>query len=342
MSDDLRVWKPEGMILPLRDVAWAKGDAWAPDIIARNGVHYFYFCTGSAIGVATAPTPTGPFKDALGKPLVPFENDMSSIDPMAFIDDDGQAWLYWGATFDGRLFARKLNPDMISFAGEKITVYAYDAPSYYHCEGAFVFKRDGLYYLMWSEYNWTAVPELKEDLSYRVNFATARSPAGPFIREPSRLPILSTNMSLGFVGPGHHSMLRIPDSGDWLIAYHFHNGDTIRRAAIDRVQFGKDGVLWTVNPSCHNIAPQPVNAALTLRQTGPFHASETIEFSIHFPSGKEVADMTLRNGETVLWQGPGSATVGLRNLPRGFYRVVLSARFRDGTQATSASLDFDV
>jgi len=253
-SEDLRVWKPEGMILRLRDVAWAKGDAWAPDMVERNGVYYFYFCSGSAIGVATARTPTGPFKDALGRPLVPFEKDMSSIDPMAFIDDDGQAWLYWGATFDGRLFVRKLNADMVSFGGEKIVVYAYDTTSYYHCEGAFVFKRNGLYYFTWSEYNWTTLPNMKEDLSYRVNFAVASSPTGPFVREPSRLPLLSTNMAQGFVGPGHHSVLRLPGTDKHLIAYHYHNGDTVRRVAIDRLQFGADGLPWAVNPTRRGVS----------------------------------------------------------------------------------------
>jgi beta-xylosidase len=79
------------MILKLADVSWANGDPWAPDIIQRNGLFYFYFCSGSAIGVAVSDNPVGPFHDALCKPLIPYEEDMSSIDPKAFIDDDGQA-----------------------------------------------------------------------------------------------------------------------------------------------------------------------------------------------------------------------------------------------------------
>ncbi|MCL1910561.1 MAG: family 43 glycosylhydrolase [Kiritimatiellaeota bacterium] len=340
-SDDLRVWRPEGMALALRDVAWAKGDAWAPDIVARNGIYYFYFCTGSAIGVATATTPIGSFKDALGRPLIPYESDMSSIDPMAFIDDDGQAWLYWGATFDGRLFVRKLNPDMISFAGEKSLSFDYKPDAYYHCEGSFMFKRDGRYYFMWSEYNWASNPRLDDDPSYRVNFAVADSPAGPFKRIPARLPLLSTDMARGFVGPGHNSVLRLPDTGEHLIAYHWHSGDAVRHVAIDVLKFGADGLPWTVNPSPRGVPARPVRASFALRKTGAFRFGETIVFETRASDALEMSLLDTRSS-LPLWQGAHNDTIEIENLPRGFYRVALVARLRGGKRAVFAPLDFDV
>ena len=89
-----------------------------------------YFCADSSIGVAVAERPTGPFRDALGEPLVPFLPDLSSIDPMVFIDDDEQAYLYWGAVpgywLKGRGFeigtalsVRKLHRDMTRFTAER-------------------------------------------------------------------------------------------------------------------------------------------------------------------------------------------------------------------------------
>ena len=344
-SRDLRKWKPEGTVLALRDVAWAKGEAWAPDIVQRNGVYYFYFCSGSAIGVATSASPTGPFKDALGRPLVPFEADMSSIDPMAFVDDDGQAWLYWGATFDGRLFVRKLNPDMVSFAGETMLSYDYKPDAYYHCEGSFMFKRGGIYYFMWSEYNWTSSPRLDDDPSYRVNFAVAPTPAGPFKRLTSRVPLLSTNMAAGIVGPGHHSVLRLPDTGEHLICYHWHNGDECRHAAIDRLQFGEDGLPWTVNPTEHGVPACPVNAALALRGAGPFRAGSPVAFEVRVPKNREVAEVILFNGDKILWRDPHPATAKMLTLTfseRGFHRATLAANFRDGGTARSAPVDFDI
>ena len=69
-SKNLVEWKKEGVILDVtKDLKWADNKAWAPDCIERDGKYYFYFCANHNIGVAVADSPTGPFKDALGKPL---------------------------------------------------------------------------------------------------------------------------------------------------------------------------------------------------------------------------------------------------------------------------------
>ena len=93
--------------------SWASTNAWAGQAVERNGKFYWYVpiavrSTGRmAIGVAVADSPTGPFRDAIGRPLV----DTNEIDPTVFIDDDGQAYLYWG---NPNLWYVKLNADMIS------------------------------------------------------------------------------------------------------------------------------------------------------------------------------------------------------------------------------------
>ncbi|NLB69033.1 MAG: family 43 glycosylhydrolase, partial [Lentisphaerae bacterium] len=339
-SPDLREWKPEGMILKLADVSWANGDPWAPDIIQRNGLFYFYFCSGSAIGVAVSDNPVGPFHDALCKPLIPYEEDMSSIDPKAFIDDDGQAYLYWGATFDGRLFMRKLNSDMISFSGEKKTIYEFDAHAYYHCEGAFIFKRAGLYYFMWSEYNWTTLPNLEEDNSYRVNFAIASSPEGPFKRVESRVPILSTDMARKIIGPGHNSVFQISGTDTFIIAYHYHHGDEIRFAALDTLQFGSDGLLWTLNPSETGVPPVPLSCGLTLDGTGPFTHEDAISFKAAYPSVAHKLRLVV-NGEIVM-EGSPSPLLNWNNASSGFKRVKLEAVNGSGSVAVSVPLDIDI
>jgi len=64
-------WKKEGVILDVtKDLKWAYLQAWAPDCVERNGTYYFYFCARGKIGVATSNSPTGPFKDALDRPLL--------------------------------------------------------------------------------------------------------------------------------------------------------------------------------------------------------------------------------------------------------------------------------
>jgi arabinoxylan arabinofuranohydrolase len=111
-SADMVNWTDHGSPLSLTTFSWAKSDAWAGQAIQRNGKFYWYVPTTNratgrmAIGVAVSDSPTGPFRDALGRPLV--EN--GEIDPHAFIDDDGQAYLYWG---NPNLWYVRLNADMM-------------------------------------------------------------------------------------------------------------------------------------------------------------------------------------------------------------------------------------
>ena len=114
-SADMVNWTDHGSPLALESFSWADDRAWASQCIERNGKFYWYICAhsrlsgGMAIGVAVADSPTGPFRDAIGKPL--YENgSWDHIDPTVFIDDDGQAWLYWG---NPRVYCVKLNEDMI-------------------------------------------------------------------------------------------------------------------------------------------------------------------------------------------------------------------------------------
>ena len=113
-----RLW----LTLSYTTFSWAKGDAWAGQCIPRNGKFYYYVPVnqksgGMAIGVAVSDSPTGPFKDALGHPLA--STGTGDIDPTVFIDDDGQAYLYWG---NPNLFYVKLNQDMISYSGNIVKV----------------------------------------------------------------------------------------------------------------------------------------------------------------------------------------------------------------------------
>src|SRR5690606_4649739 len=109
-STDMVNWKEYPVPLKPSDFSWAKGDAWAAQVIERNGKFYWYVTVthatidGKAIGVAVSDSPTGPFEDAHGKAII--TNDMTKhtdiswddIDPSVIIDDDGQAYIFWGNT----------------------------------------------------------------------------------------------------------------------------------------------------------------------------------------------------------------------------------------------------
>ncbi len=119
-STDMVNWTDHGVQISLESFTWARDRAWAAQCIERDGKFYWYICAQTiyndmAIGVAVSDSPTGPFKDALGKPLVHLKT-WSEMDPTVSIDDDGQAYLYWGG--NGGFNYVKLNKDMISCSGE--------------------------------------------------------------------------------------------------------------------------------------------------------------------------------------------------------------------------------
>ncbi|WP_027629647.1 family 43 glycosylhydrolase [Ruminiclostridium cellobioparum] len=178
-STDMVNWTDLGSPLAYTDFSWAKGDAWAGQCIPANGKFYYYVPVtqrngGMAIGVAVADNPAGPFKDALGRPLV--STGTGDIDPTVFIDDDGQAYLYWG---NPNLFYVKLNRDMISYSGSVVkvplTVESFgarsknDRPTSYE-EGPWFYKRSGLYYMVFAG----------GPISEHIAYSTSTGPTGPW------------------------------------------------------------------------------------------------------------------------------------------------------------------
>ena len=236
-SRDLIHWKNEGMILDVtKDLKWANLRAWAPAMIRRDGKYFFYFCADAKIGVATNSAPTGRFADALERPLITSsrEHPGQAIDPCAFIDDDGQAYLYYG---QGNLYAYKLKPDMITLDGPPVKM----TPSRFN-EGVFIFKRNGLYYFMWSEND-------ARDVRYQVAYGIAKSPLGPIEIPPDNVVLQRRGQ---VVGTGHHAVVRVPGTDRWYILYHRHaipngNGYT-RETCIARMEFTADGRIQKVDP----------------------------------------------------------------------------------------------
>ncbi|MEV0092779.1 family 43 glycosylhydrolase [Streptomyces sp. NPDC050738] len=252
-SKNLTDWTDHGVVLDLgKDVSWTDSRAWAPTIAEKNGTYYFYFCADAKIGVATAPSPTGPFTDS-GAALIPKNPDGTGqpIDPAAFTDDDGQTYLYWG---NGSAWVVPLGDDMVSFdsgAVERITGLTDFR------EGMFMVKRQGIYHLTYS------IDDTGSE-NYRVGYATATSPQGPFTY---RGVILEKDPSQGILGTGHNSVLQIPGTDDWYICYHRFatpGGDgTHRETTIDRLGFGVDGLIERVVPTLGSVDPRPVPASVT-------------------------------------------------------------------------------
>lgn len=244
-SKNLVDWTEHDTILDLGpDVSWADGRAWAPTAIEKNGKYYLYFSADQNIGVAVADQPTGPFVDS-GAPLISKAdyNGAQQIDPAVFTDDDGQSYLYWG---NGTAYVVPLDADMTSYdVSERVTLTGLTN----FREGLFMNKRAGQYYLSWS------IDDTRSE-DYRVGYAIGSSPTGPFT---NRGEILTKDTSLGIVGTGHHSIVQVPGTDDWYIAYHrfgLPGGDGMHReTTIDRLQFNEDGTIKKVVPTLESVDP---------------------------------------------------------------------------------------
>ena len=234
-SYDMRTWFNAGVVLDSHTVGWANGDGrnWAPQMVARNGKYYLYSAIADNVAVATCTSPVGPCTDK-GSPLIngALYQGVEAIDPMAFIDTDGQAYLYFGGSAGGgNLGIFKLNTDMVSLNGA-VTV---QRPTNY-TEASEVFKRNGKYYLQYSNgaYN---------NNTYNVEYSTSSSPMGPWTFGGK---ILSATGP--YNGPGHDAVLNYPGTDDWYMVYHrYLNGNySVRNVAIDRMYFNGDGSIQPI------------------------------------------------------------------------------------------------
>lgn len=280
-STDLQTWTDEGVMFDLqKDCNWADWYAWAPCVIECKYVkgklartpkemrktgkkvsykYFYYFTAGKNIGVAVADKPEGPFKDALGKPLLnqpPAGIKAQVIDPDVFMDPQtGKYYLYWGNSF---LACSELNDDMISIkeGSTKILINRTDKRKYGYNEGTYVFYRNGKYYFMWSEND-------TRSANYRVRYLISDSPteftSNGQPAQVERTIVLHQDPSKQIYGTGHHSILQKPGTDEWYIVYHrFARPESIklgwsagynREICIDRLEFNEDGTIKPVSPT---------------------------------------------------------------------------------------------
>ena len=253
-SGDLVTWNDEGVIVDLlKDVSWAKRNAWAPCIVEKkiNGEYkyFFYFTAAQKIGVAVSDNPTGPFVD-IGKALIdqhpPGISRGQVIDPDVFTDPkSGKSYLYWG---NGYMAGAELNDDMVSIKNETLAVLTPDAT---FREGSHIFLRNGVYYFLWSEHD-------TRDPDYRVRYGTADAPLGK-INVPANNVVIAKDTTQKIYATGHNSTIQMPGRDEWYIVYHrftYPNGMKMGRAAgyhrevcIDKMEFTQDGTIRPVKPT---------------------------------------------------------------------------------------------
>jgi hypothetical protein len=243
-STDMATWTDHGEVLRIQNFAWAGQDAWAGHAIQRNGRFYWYVpvngrdtATWMDIGVAVADSPTGPFTDAIGGPLITDRTPNSSalnIDPAVFVDDDGQAYMYWGSFFAPRMV--RLNPNMISLNGPVMTPQGLTG----FWEAPWLHKRNGIYYLSYAAGGNPAT----------IEYATASSPLGPWTHRGRVLERTSSPTN-------HHAIFQY--KGQWYIAYHTADapggGEFRRSVAVDLLFYNADGTIRTVVQTRTGVPP---------------------------------------------------------------------------------------
>ena len=244
-SKDLVNWTKHERIIDQSAISWLRLALWAPAAVEKDGKYYLFFGANDVhpgevggIGVAVADKPQGPYKDLLGKPLInDIVNGAQPIDQFVFQDKDGTYYMYYGGW--GHCNIVKLADDFKSLVPfEDDTMYKEVTPKGY-VEGPFMFIRDGKYYFMWSEGGWTGP-------HYRVAYAIADSPFGPFERKGV---ILQQDPKVA-TGAGHHSVMYNKKKDQYYIVYHRRplgsNDGNNRVTCIDKLEFDKDGNILPV------------------------------------------------------------------------------------------------
>jgi beta-xylosidase len=240
----MKNWTAHGVVMRPEQFEFARaGTAWAAQMVSHGGKYFFYTTLRQrtsnehCIGVAVGDSPTGPFKDARGTPLITDGMTTNSsrpnadIDPTVFIDDDGTPWMAWG---NGDFFFVKLNRNMIELDGPITKV-----PFTHVAEGPWLFKRGGLYYNVYA----ADVPGTRPE---QIAYATATSITGPWTYRG----LVTGPAKVGFTI--HPAVIEF--KGQWYFFYHdgstalngIPGGDCRRSVCLEHLFFNPDGTIQPI------------------------------------------------------------------------------------------------
>jgi len=319
---DMVNWQDHGSPLALESFSWADDRAWASQCIERNGKFYWYICAhcrlsgGMAIGVAVSDSPTGPFRDAIGKPLYT-DKKWDHIDPTVMIDDNGQAWIMWG---NPQIYYAKLNDDMISIDGEvrqlPMTEEAFGSPAMNqrekgkqykdsYVEGPWLTKRGGKYQLLYAA---GGVPE-------HISYSTAPSVEGPWTYAGQVMPLCDTKSFTNHCGvadyQGHHYFFyhtgKLPGGGGFG-----------RSVAVEEFRYNADGTFPTIMPTDEGVKPVATFDPFRRVEAETMAFSKGVKTEQNSEVGVYVTD--IHNGDYIKLQNVAFGT----KIPRTFKARVAS------------------
>lgn len=302
---DLKNWTDHGEVFRVpANASWA-GNSWAPAAIARNGQFYLYFSNGaSSIGVARSTTATGTFQDARGSSLVNSNTPGASgvnmwlFDPAVFVDDNGQAYLYFGGNGASNARVIQLNSDMINVSG---SATAFTVPNFF--EAAWMHKRNGIYYFSYST---------NPSNGMRIDYMTSSSPTSGFAYRGvvgGQPPNNNNN--------NHASIVNL--NGTW---YHvYHNRDVATQAGInpgyrrnlgiERLNYNADGTIQQVSYTTNGVPQVGTLNPYVRVEAETFNAQSGVETERCSEGGMNAG--YLQNGDWVRIRGVNFGSTGARN-----------------------------
>lgn len=241
-TDDLITWTDHGVSFRGEQVAFCESDIlYAPDCVNYRGRYYLFFCLpGGREGVAVSDSPAGPFGEV--SPIA--GADGLGIDPAVLVDDDGEAYLYWG---QNELFAARLSEDLRSILPETLHRDVITHGKHGFHEGASIRKIHGRYYLVYCD----GARGRATSLSYAIG----DSPFGPFERQG----VIIDNTNCDPLSWNIHGSL-CEFRGQWFVFYHRSSQGSRyhRRACVEPITIGNDGSIKEVRMTT-NGADSPVS-----------------------------------------------------------------------------------
>ena len=221
--DDMKKFKKNNKDLELKNLLYA------PDAIHYKGKYYLYFCMADqSEGVAISDNPEGPFEN-------PVQLHCGGIDPAIFIDDDNQAYYYWGQFYGN---VAKLKNSMTEINQDTVLTRIVSEQKHYFHEGSSMRKRGEIYYLIYTC--------IKRGKPTALGYSTSLSPLGPFTYQG----IIIDNAKCDPKSWNNHGSIE-EVNGQWYVFYHrsSRNSDKYRRLCIEPITFNEDGTINEVKMS---------------------------------------------------------------------------------------------
>jgi len=305
-SDDLMNWTDHGEI----PVAGSQGAAkwatqsWAPAVVHKvindQDKFFLYFANNAShIGVLTSDSPTGPWTDPIGKPLITRETPGVAgvhwlFDPAVLVDDDGRAYIYFGGGVpEGKhekpdtARVMELGEDMISVLDEAVVI-----PAPFMFENNGIHKLNGTYYYTYCSNFFNGVRPEGSPGGGEIAYMVSDHPMGPWTYKGTILR--NPGVFFGVGGNNHHAIFEFQDN--WYIAYHAQTvskamgvAKGYRSTHLNEVFFEEDGSIRAITANYDGVEQ--------VKRFDPYVRTEAVTFGWNAGILTELSEV---DGESVM------------------------------------------